>query len=97
MQVLSIQSFLNNLGVKFLITNSMNESEDFKEKFNRLPTEMINLIDRKHYPAIMPFNAYAGTLKLPFGKHKHPLEDGHSAWARYLTEYMNINNIGQAI
>jgi hypothetical protein len=97
MQVLSIQSFLNNLGVEFLITNSMNESEDFREQFNRLPAEMINLIDRKHYPSIMPFNAYAGTLKLPFGKHKHPLEDGHSAWARYLTEYMSINNIGQVI
>ncbi len=93
-QVLSIQSFLKNLGCDYLITRSMNDDWQFVNHYQALPAQVKVLIDKKHFPDITPFNNYAGTLKLPFGPEKHPLEEGHLAWAKYLMEYMKNNNIG---
>lgn len=93
-QILSIQSFLKNLGIDYLITRSMNEDREFRTHFDKLPTEILSLIDKRHFPDIVPFNNYTGTLGLPFGPENHPLEDGHRAWAKYLMNYMKENKIG---
>jgi len=93
-QILSIQSFLKNLGIDYLMTRSMGEDEIFKGHYNALPIEILSLIDKKHFPDIVPFNSFARILKLPFGPEQHPLEEGHRAWAKYLMEYMQQNKIG---
>ncbi len=93
-QLLSIQSFLKTIGCDYLITKSMGDDMEFNQRFEKLPDSVKKLIDRKHYPDIVPFNHYAGICKVPFGPEKHPLEEGHIAWAKYLAEYMQNNNIG---
>lgn len=94
-QIASIQSFLKNLEIDYLMTRSMNDSPEVNKKFDQLENTLINIIDRRHFPKIMPFNAYAGTLGVPFGPGKHPLEDGHIVWAEYLMKYMQEAKIGK--
>lgn len=94
-QVLSIQSFLKNLGIDYLITQSMSQYQtNFAKRMEKFPTHMLNLIDRKHFPEIESFQQYNARLGLPIGESKHPLEEGHRAWANYLIEYMKKNNLG---
>lgn len=93
-QTLSIQSLLKVFKIDYLITNSMNDNPEFIEEYNNLPLDVRKQIDRRHYPTT-PFNVFAGNLKVPFGKHHHPLEEGHEAWAKYLMGYMKDFSIGQ--
>ncbi len=94
-QTISIQSFLKVSGIDYLMTNSMNDSQDFINQHSALPPAVRNTVDRIHYP-VLPFNRFNGEMKLPFGKFQHPLEDGHEAWAKYLMTYMKDNSIGPA-
>lgn len=94
-QLLSIQAFLKGLGIDNLITRSMNDDVLFTNAYSSLPAEVLSLIDKKHFPDLLPFNNYCGRLGLPFGPDHHPLEDGHAAWAKYLMQYMQTNNIGE--
>jgi len=94
-QVLSIQSFLKSLGIDYLMTDSMVIDNTFTDEYNKIPLSIRSTVDRKHYPDIFPFNRYVSSLKLPFGKENHPLEEGHAAWAKYLMEYMKQNGIGE--
>jgi hypothetical protein len=73
----------------------MNDDALFLKEYNGLPSELISLVDKKHFPDLYPFNNYCGRLKVPFGPEKHPLEEGHVVWAKYLMDYMQKNNIGE--
>lgn len=95
LQVLSIQAFLKSLGVGYLMTRSMHEGAKFDQAFDNLPQYQHKLIDRIAFPKMQAFNEYAGHKKVPFGKYRHPLEEGHVAWAQHLTAYMKQHNLGQ--
>lgn len=94
-QILSIQGFLKNVGIDYLITKSMNDESEFHTEYNALSSEILSLVDKRQFPDLYPFNNYCGRLKLPFGPEKHPLEEGHVAWTKYLMDYMKQNNIGE--
>lgn len=97
-QILCLQAFLSRHYMDYLITRSMGPEtgvKNFYEKYYNTYPDSLAMIDKKYFPDIPPFNEYVGAKKLPFGPMHHPLEEGHVAWAKYLSEYLIQNNMGQ--
>jgi len=92
-QVLSMQSFLKGLGIRYLMSDSMHHDAEFWEEYKTIHTNVLYQIDTLRYYREEPFNSYAGRHKLPFGKFHHPLEAGHKAWAEHLMGYMFNNGL----
>jgi hypothetical protein len=53
----------------------------------------MNDID-KSYVCPVPFTNYVRSLKLELGPERHPLEDGHAAFANVLNDFIE-NKYGQ--
>lgn len=90
-QVIAMQSFLKGLGINYIFTRSMNDDHEFKSTISNMDASITNLIDRKHFPDIDPFNVFAVQRGVEFGKYQHPLEAGHRLWADYLGKYIEDN------
>lgn len=92
LQIISLQSFFKTHGIPYLITNSMCHSTDFMEILNEQPRHVLQTIDRRRYPDIA-FGPWAWDNKHPFGSNHHPLEEGHLAWANFLINYIEGNEL----
>lgn len=94
--LISMQKFLDSLGVKYLITRSMPEHHTFhtelEKEIYRHPLR--NLINKKTFPdELEPFNQFIFRNNLKFTKCLHADEEGHRRWAEHLLKYIMENNI----
>jgi hypothetical protein len=94
--LISMQQFLASLGVKYLISRSMQEFQTFHNELardvNRKP--LIDLIDKKTFPEdLPPFNMYVRDNNLNITPCHHTDEGGHRAWAEHLMKYMTEKEI----
>jgi len=87
-QILSMQSFLKGLGIRYLMSDSMHHDEEFWNYYKTVHTNVVYMIDTDRYYRDEPFNSFVGRKGLPFGKYHHPLEEGHIAWAQHLMGYI---------
>ena len=92
-QVVLMQSYLKSRGINYLMTDSMAYGPEFWETYRSMNAAITNQIDMVHYNTEEPFNWFCGRNKLPIGKHLHPLEEGHRAWANHLMGYMHTQGI----
>jgi hypothetical protein len=92
MNIVSMQKFLDSLGVRYLITRSMTEHHTFHTEVVRGLEERKGLMDQinpRTFPEdLEPCSQFIHNNKLKFTPCLHPDEEGHQRWAEHLMKYM---------
>lgn len=96
-EVIFLQSFLENQGIKYLFFNAI---QDFKEIGRNMDLSifkhLIKEINQKRYFMLEASNFLYWSLEIneySHGPGYHPLEEAHREWAKNLYRYIDINNL----
>ena len=99
-QIFSLQNTLNQFGIDYLFSNSLDIYPDFAEGFSSVPAKSLTTfkhIDLDKYAGTdivgdrsefaISFSAHSRRNKVAFASGDHPLEEGHRLWAQTLIEF----------
>jgi len=99
-QMILLEGYLNSLNIKHLFFNSLLEDYDKDYKDNEIIVNNYNKIkllfdytfkNNKNIINNTTMEEYCNNHSVPLGPLKHPLNEGHRLWAKYLYERINNN------
>lgn len=95
MITLSIQSFLRNLKIPYLITYSMRTLRESEIESNFISPDQRALLCANRLYDERSFMEFVDRDKYPHltGPGLHPLEDGHQMWAEFLLGHIEKNDL----
>ena len=92
-QIISIQNFLKQNKVPYLITTALSSVDTELYYAEELKYEYLKKqIDSKRFME-NSFVGMAAHYNLPCGKGRHPLEEAHSVWANLLIRHIDENGL----
>lgn len=90
-QVISIQSFFKQYGIKYLFFDALRSINEVAKDANGRLDAHVSQIEAKRY---FGYNKENGDMRTVLQSRKtnwkgrHPSEDGHDYWAKYLADYI---------
>jgi len=88
MQVLSMQMFLERHKIRYLMVDSMSESEEFITFLKNNRKILSAYINRRCYPEMQAFSNWARDKGFKPTPCRHTKEEAHAAWADHLLKYI---------
>lgn len=88
MQVLSMQMFLEKHKIRYLMVDSMSESEEFITFLKNNRKILSAYINRRCYPEMQAFSNWARDKGFKPTPCHHTNEEAHAAWADHLLKYI---------
>ena len=95
-QVISIQSFFNYYGIRYLFFDALRSIRKVAKDANGKIDTHVSQIDAKRYLGCNKENGDMRTVlqdKKTNWKGRHPSEEGHDYWAKYLANYIHQQGI----
>lgn len=88
MQVLSLQMFFEKHNIRYLMVDSMSESEEFITFLKNNRKILSAYINRRCYPEMQAFSNWARDKGFKPTPCHHTNEEAHAAWADHLLKYI---------
>ena len=91
--IVSMQLFLERLGVKYFFTRAMPDSHGFDNMMQLHNPALYKMINKKLFPDIDSMYSWCTNKNFEKTECHHYGADAHAAWADHLIDYMENNNI----
>jgi hypothetical protein len=92
MLILAMQNFLVLNKIPYLFTTSMMHNDEVDIYKSMFPIQTFNQLKLNRI-IFKSFHTFVAEGNYPRGPQIHPLEEGHAAWADYVLDYIQTNDL----
>lgn len=93
LMILGIQNFLRTNKIPYLLNWSFHHGAMYDDENRHISPEILAHRYKKRFYQELSFNCFNFDNRLPEGPGKHPLTEGHAAWALHLLEHIEKHNL----